>query len=56
MAVPGFEGLKDVPIEAIPITLREIEQEYCKVANITYPIKDMPFVRSWMVFRVSILV
>lgn len=45
----GFKNTtKDVPIE-----LEALEQEYCLLTKQPYPIKEMVFVRSWMIFRVS---
>ncbi|KAF8329088.1 kinase-like protein [Cantharellus anzutake] len=57
IATTGYlsEGLRGAPQEAIPITLGEIEREYCQVAKMSYPIKEMPFVRSWMTFRLAII-
>jgi len=36
----------------VPIPLEDLEREYCRLANQPYPIKEMVFARSWMVFRV----
>ena len=36
----------------VPITLEELEREYCRLTNQPYPIIEMLFVRSWMLFRV----
>jgi hypothetical protein len=44
----GFKNTKqDVPIE-----LEVLEREYCRLTNQPYPITEMVFVRSWMLFRV----
>jgi hypothetical protein len=46
--VRGFKNAKkDVPIE-----LEALEREYCRLMNQPYPITEMVFVRSWMLFRV----
>ncbi|KAF9228509.1 kinase-like protein [Gyrodon lividus] len=39
----------------VPIPLEDLEREYCRLTNQTYPIKDMTFVRSWMLFRLAII-
>ena len=36
-----------------PIAGEELEKEYCRVAGHPYPIPEMVFVQSWMLFRVS---
>ena len=43
----GFKGDTNVPI-----SLEELEREYCHLTKSEYPIKEMPFARSWMLFRV----
>ena len=35
-----------------PISLAELECEYCRVTQQPYPIIEMGFARSWMLFRV----
>jgi len=30
-------------------------REYCRVMKIPYPIEEMTFVRSWMIFRLGII-
>lgn len=47
----GFKN-SDKP-DDIPITLDTLEREYCAAVNQPYPITDMVFARSWMLFRVS---
>ena len=44
----GFNDAKDAPI-----SLQDMEREYCRLMNLPYPIKEMVFARSWMLFRVS---
>lgn len=44
----GYKGTS----ENIPIALEDLEQEYCRLASQPYPILEMVFVRSWMLFRV----
>lgn len=39
----------------VPISLEELEREYCHLTNQTYPIKEMGFVRSWMLFRSAVI-
>lgn len=36
-----------------PIALESLEQEYCRLTYQPYPITEMVFARSWMLFRVS---
>jgi len=48
-------GLLGAPPDTIPIDLEEVEREYCRLTNTTYPIVEMPFVRSWMTFRLAII-
>lgn len=38
----------------VPILLEELERTYCQLSDQPYPIKEMIFVRSWMIFRVGI--
>ena len=44
----GGENQKD-----IPISFEELEGEYCRLMMQPCPIKELIFVRSWMLFRVS---
>ena len=46
-SIRAFKGAKDVPI-----SLETLEKEYCRLLNQPYPIKELVFVRSWMLFRV----
>jgi hypothetical protein len=46
--IRGFKGAS----QDVPIALEELEQEYCKLTGQPYPIREMIFVRSWMLFRV----
>lgn len=36
-----------------PIALDVLEREYCRVTHQPYPIPEIVFARSWMLFRVS---
>ena len=45
----GFKNAIDVPVP-----LEELEREYCRLMGFSYPIKEMLFARSWMLFRVGI--
>ncbi|KAE9400654.1 APH-domain-containing protein [Gymnopus androsaceus JB14] len=38
-----------------PIQLDVLEREYCRRLKIEYPLRDIVFVRSWMLFRGSII-
>lgn len=48
-------GLVGAPKENIPIERDEVEKEYARIVGVPYPIPSMPFVRSWMSFRVGFL-
>ena len=41
-------------VKDAPIAREELEQEYCRVTHQPYPIPEMVFAQSWMLFRVSI--
>jgi len=41
--------------EDVPIPLEDLEREYCRSTNQPYPIQDILFARSWMLFRLSII-
>ncbi|VDC05079.1 unnamed protein product [Peniophora sp. CBMAI 1063] len=41
--------------DGMPIALADIEREYCRLMGLAYPIKDMIFVRSWMLMRLAII-
>ena len=38
----------------VPIPLETLEREYCNLTKQPYPIPEMVFARSWMLFRVSL--
>ena len=40
----------------VPVPLEDLEREYCRLTKQAYPIQEMIFVRSWMLFRVSLVV
>ena len=45
--IPGFKDAS-----WIPAPLEVIEKEYCRLTDWPYPIQEMVFARSWMLFRV----
>lgn len=47
-----MRGLKGSP--ETPISLEEMEQEYCRLTLQPYPIKELVFAHSWMLFRVCL--
>ncbi|KAJ7270043.1 kinase-like domain-containing protein [Mycena haematopus] len=47
-------SFKDAP-EQQPIALEELEREYCRLTNQPYPITEMVFARSWMLFRLAVI-
>ena len=44
----GFKNTDTAPCELEPLL-----QEYCKLTNQPYPIPEMVFANSWMLFRAS---
>lgn len=38
----------------VPVTREALEREYSKCTNQPYPIHDIAFARSWMLFRVGL--
>lgn len=48
-----IRGFKNAPPDQVPISLEELEREYCRLTGQKYPIVEQVFVRSWMLFRVS---
>ncbi|KAJ3768394.1 kinase-like protein [Lentinula raphanica] len=62
----GVRAFKDLPTNKVigtgkggegcaPVQLDLLEKEYCKLMNLGYPLEDIVFVRSWMLFRTSII-
>ncbi|PPQ63019.1 hypothetical protein CVT24_005965 [Panaeolus cyanescens] len=49
-----MRGFKNTTVD-VPIPLEDLEREYCRLTNLPYPIKEMVFVRSWMLFRLSVI-
>jgi hypothetical protein len=49
----GFKTLNMDQSTTPPVSLPELEQEYCRLMKQPYPIHEMVFARSWMLFRVS---
>ncbi|KAL4064255.1 kinase-like domain-containing protein [Scleroderma yunnanense] len=39
----------------VPLALEELERTYCQLTDQPYPIKEMGFVRSWMLFRTAVI-
>lgn len=57
----NFSGLDSINWRAfknattgVPISLEDLEREYCLRTDQPYPITEMVFARSWMLFRVSL--
>ncbi|KAF8891846.1 kinase-like domain-containing protein [Infundibulicybe gibba] len=50
----SMRGFKGAPQDA-PVPLEDLEREYCSLTKQAYPIKEMTFVRSWMLFRLSVI-
>ncbi|KAH6914018.1 protein kinase subdomain-containing protein PKL/CAK/ACAD [Coprinopsis sp. MPI-PUGE-AT-0042] len=51
LSMRGFKGTT----EDVPIPLEDLEREYCRLMKLDYPIKEMVFVRSWMLFRLAVI-
>ena len=54
-AIAGFsllKGFKNAGVD-VPIALEDLEREYCRITHQPFPIVEMVFVRSWMLFRVG---
>ncbi|KAI0260136.1 kinase-like domain-containing protein [Gloeopeniophorella convolvens] len=49
--IVGFKG----NLSAQPLTLEELEREYCRVTQQPYPIVEMGFARSWMLTRLAVI-
>ena len=49
----NMTGFKNTTVD-VPIPLEDLEKEYCRLTSQPYPIPEMVFVRSWMLFRVSL--
>ncbi|KAI0050802.1 protein kinase subdomain-containing protein PKL/CAK/ACAD [Auriscalpium vulgare] len=49
-----FRGYKNHPEDA-PARLEDLEREYCRVMKLSYPIREMVFARSWMLFRGAVI-
>lgn len=51
----AFSGFKGQPPDAVPCSLEELERAFCDGFGIPYPITEMVFANSWMLFRLSII-
>ncbi|KAJ3480801.1 hypothetical protein NLI96_g8091 [Meripilus lineatus] len=49
-----FVGFKN-QTKGVPISLETLEREYCRLTKQPYPIKEMVFARSWMLFRLAVI-
>lgn len=49
ISLPGFKNTT----RDLPIPLEDLEREFCRLLEQPYPIAEMIFVRSWMLFRVG---
>ena len=45
-------GFRNANVD-VPISLEDLEREYCHITKQAYPIPEMVYVRSWMLFRVK---
>ena len=46
------KGFKNTMVD-VPIVLEDLEREYCRLTAQAYPMPEMVFTRSWMLFRVG---
>lgn len=46
-------GFRNADVD-VPIPLEDLEREYCRITKQAYPIPEMVYVRSWMLFRVNV--
>ncbi|KIY68090.1 APH-domain-containing protein [Cylindrobasidium torrendii FP15055 ss-10] len=60
--IPGSKGkagilatFKGEPASVVPIRFEVMEKEYCNLIRQPYPITELLFVRSWMMFRLAII-
>ncbi|KZV78781.1 hypothetical protein EXIGLDRAFT_783271, partial [Exidia glandulosa HHB12029] len=51
-ALAAFRGK---PRNEVPVVYDELEREYCRVMGLQYPIREMTFASSWMVFRLAVI-
>jgi len=49
-----IRGYKNTTVD-VPIQLEDLEREYCRLTSQPYPIPEMVFVRSWMLFRLAVI-
>jgi len=49
--INGFKGAR----KDVPIPLEDLEREYCRLTAMDYPITEMIFARSWMLFRLAVI-
>jgi hypothetical protein len=38
--------------EIMPVSLVELERKFCSLLDLSCPIVELPFVQSWMLFKV----
>ena len=50
----GVKGVKGMPYDQLPVTLEDLQREYCKVSGLSYPIEGADYATSWMFFRVRL--
>ena len=50
----GVKGVKGMPYDQLPVTLEDLQREYCKVSGLSYPIEGADYATSWMLFRVRL--
>jgi len=48
-------GFKGASAEEVPVSLDELHREYCKLTGWEHPLHEMPYVSSWMLFRLAII-
>jgi hypothetical protein len=48
----GLKGVRGIPYDQLPVTLEDLQREYCKVSRLSYPLEGATYATSWMLFRV----
>ncbi|KAH7096852.1 APH-domain-containing protein [Auriculariales sp. MPI-PUGE-AT-0066] len=51
-SLPAWRGK---PSSQVPLPYEDIEREYCRTMHLEYPIKEMTFAGSWMIFRLAVI-
>jgi len=47
----ALKGVRGIPYDQFPVTLEDLQREYCRVSRLPYPIEGAVYATSWMFFR-----